>query len=221
MFPPRQPAVWQSLAHGDRGCANAFASPGRIAQDARKALACAADGLFCDDCYPSPYPWPGPVWVRLLFAVAGWRRIAEGVLPRSFGFHLAPNAVESGSIKTINRGSVTCENRPFLSWRFARPRFQLVLRTTFNVAVSVRLVAQLLLMRLAVMLLPAHLSVRAQVWFATIWASAAKPRSISFGSLRSENYKNFKTIRANCPDGFLFFRSADGIPEGRQCSRKY
>ena len=220
MFPPWACAIWQSLAHGAMRYTNAFASPTRIAQDATKALAY-ADGLFCDDCYPSPYPWPGPVWVRPFFAVGRWRRIADVVLPFSFGFHLAPNTVVSASIKTINRGSVTCGNRPFLSWRFARLLFQLVLTMIFNAVASARLVVRLLPMRLVLIPLPGLLSAALVAWFVTIWASAGKQPCISFSGLRSENYNNFKAIRANRPDGFLYFRRADGTPEGQQCSRKY
>ena len=175
MFPPWACAIWQSLAHGAVPDTNAFASPARSAQDACKAYAYAADGLFCDDCYPSPYPWPDPLWVRPLLVGGIWRRIADFVGAHSFGFHLIPNAVVSGSIKTITRGSVTCGNRPLLSWRFVRPPFRPVLTTIFSVAALVRLAVRLLQMRLAAMLLRAHLSVRAQAWFVTIWAFVSKP----------------------------------------------
>ena len=106
MFPPWAFAIWQSLAHAAVAMENGFARLGPFAQDSAKALACFADGLFCDDCYPSPYPWPGPLWVRPSLLCGVWRRIADLVVPRSFGFQLPQNAVEFASIKTIIRCSV-------------------------------------------------------------------------------------------------------------------
>ena len=201
MNPPWPSAIWQSLAHGTMPIANAFASSARSAQDANKTSACSADGLFCDDCYPFPYPWPGPLRVRSFCMAGPWRRIADGALLRSFGFHLTPNAVESGPIKTITRGSVTCVNRPLSSWRFVRPPFQPVLRTIFNAAALVRLAVRSLPTRLAEMLLPARLSVPAQAWFVTIWASASKP--VGAGQQCPDKLLLMKTTRAERPGGFF------------------
>ena len=201
MFPPCVCAIWQSLAHGAMPVTNGFASAARFAQDRPKALACLADGLFCDDCYPSPYPWPGPLWVRPSFVNDLWRRIADAAVWQSFGFHPAPNAVESSAITTITRGSVTCGNRPLSSWRFVRPPFQPVLTTTFSAAASARLAARLWPMRLAAMLSPGHLSVQAQAWCATIWAFVSRPYPV--GQRRPAAYRHSETTRANRPGGFF------------------
>lgn len=201
MFPPRCAAIWQSSAHASVPGANAFATLRRFGQHACKALAHRADGLFCDDCYPSPYPWPGPVWVRPSFSPDKKRRIADAVGPYTFGFHLAPNAVESGPIKTITRGSVTCGNRPLLSWRFAQPPFQRAWTTICSAALLARLVAQWLLMRSAATLLPVRLSAVPVAWFATIWAFANKPKYA--GHVRPAALKDVKTTRAQRPGGFF------------------
>ena len=201
MFPPWVCAIWQSLAHGAMTVTNGFASRARFAQDTRKTLACSADGPFCDDCYPSPYPWPGPLWVRPSFVGDRWCRIAEGAVWQSFGFHPAPNAVESGAITTITRGSVTCGNRPLSSWRFVRPPFQLVSTTICNVAALAHLAVLSWLMRLAAMLSPGHLSVQARAWCATIWAFVSKPYPV--GQHRPAAYRHSETTRANRPGGFF------------------
>jgi hypothetical protein len=150
---------WQSFAHRAAACANAFANVPSCGQDGGKASAHAASSLFCDDCYPSPYPWPGPLWVRSSFWRCIWRGIAYLVAASSFGFHLAQNKVSLRTIKTINRGSVTCGNRPLFLWRFARPPFRLVWTTILNVAALERLAALLWQMRLAQTRSPARLLV--------------------------------------------------------------
>ena len=126
MFPPRQTAIRQRLAHATRPAGFAFARPSGFAQDGSKTVVFMAGGLFCDDCYPSPYPRPGPLWVRLSFVrgMCGrktWRRIADLVQRHSLGFQLLPKTVDYALIKTITRGSVTCGNRPLLSWQFVQP----------------------------------------------------------------------------------------------------
>jgi hypothetical protein len=218
MFPPWAPIIRQRLAHGAVTTANAFASPPPFAQDGHKALAYAADGLFCDDCYPSPYPWPGPVRVRPFFVWGKWRRVADIVPLCSFGFYLAPNAVESGSIKTITRGSVTCVNRPFLSWRFVRPHFRRALTTIFNAAASVPLAAQLLLTRLVPIRSPGQLLAASAAWFATILTFADRPNFV--GQACPTPFERTKTTRAKSPVWFFYVRSADGTSEGRQCSKR-
>lgn len=219
MFPPWATAIRQSLAHGGRPYTNAFASPRRFAQDNPKALACAADGLFCDDCYPSPYPWPGPLWVRPSFMGRLRRRIAYLVAQHSFGFHLAPNAVESASIKTIIRGSVTCVNRPLFLWRFASRPFRLVLIMICSAAAWVRWAVQLLPAPSAATWPPVRLLAQALALFATILTSANKPTTSRLPPIAA--VKRFKTIRANRPGGFFHKYVADGTPEGWQCSKRY
>ena len=222
MCPPMHPVIWQSLAHAPGPTANAFARIARFVQDTLMAVAYRADGLLCDDYYPSPYPWPGPVWVRPSFAGWRWRGIAYGAGMASFGFHLPPNTVESAAIITIARGSVTCENRPLSSWRFARPPFQPVLRTTLNAAASAHLAARLLARRLALIRLPAQSLAALAAWFATTWAFADNLTAGIPGATARGRYQDFKTIMANGRGGFFDLRHADGwILEGRQCSRRY
>ena len=222
MFPPWSREIWQRLAQALARRTNAFATSTGIAQDGGKALASDARGLFCDDCYPSPYPWPGPLWVRssLFRGRAAKRRIADLVGRHSFGFHLAPNAVESRSIKTIIRGSVTCGNRPYLSWRFARPPFQRAWTTTSNAAEQGPLAALCLARRLALIRLLARLSAALVAWCATTWAFANKPH---FAGLRHGTAnQSIKTTRASSPGGFLLVRAVTrGPSEGRQCSKRY
>ena len=222
MFPPWAPPIWQSLAHAALVDGIGFARLVEFAQDEHNTLAFRVDGLFCDDCYPSPYPWPGPLWVRPSLLSKIRRRIADLVGARSFDFQLTQNAVESALIKTINRGSVTCENRPLSSWHFVRPLFQPVLRTTLNVAASAHLAARLLARRLALIRLPAQLLAALAAWFATTWAFADNLTSGMPGETVRGRYQDFRTIMANSRGGFFDLRHADGrILEGRQCSRRY
>ena len=149
MFPLWESTFWQSLAHGGVRAGFGFARPAEFAQDDHKAMANAADGLICDDCYPSPYPWPDPVWVRpFLSGSAGWRRIAYLAQSQSLGFQLPQNKVESAAIKTITRGSVTCGNRPLSSWRFVQPPLRAVCRPPNSAALPARSAAHFWLMRL-------------------------------------------------------------------------
>ena len=220
MFPPCAPPIRQRLAHASVAVANGFARLVAFAQDGAKALACFADGLFCDDCYPSPYPWPGPLWIRPFFHGRGWRRIADLVAARSFGFQLPQNAVKSASIKTITRGSVICKNGPLSSWRFVRPPFQPVLRMILSVAASARLAVPSSARQLVRIRLPVRLSAASAAWCATIWASADNTGSA--GLHRAACDKISKTARAIRPGGFLLLRWADSEPsEGRQCSRRF
>ena len=213
MFPPWAHAIWQSLAHAAMPVTNGFASAARFAQDRPKALACLADGLFCDDCYPSPYPWPGPLWVRPSFVNDLWRRIADAAVWQSFGFHPAPNAVESGAITTITRGSVTCGNRPLSSWRFVRPPFQPVLTTIFNAAALAHLAVLSWPMRLAAMLSPVPLSVQVRAWCATIWAFVSKPYSV--GQHCPAAVYHSKSHAGQSPGWFFSVRLADSPRKDR------
>ena len=220
MFPPWVSAIWQSLAHSPARPGFGFARLVPFAQDIVKTLVCFSDGLFCDDCYPSPYPWPGPLWVRPSLPGRVWHRFADLVVPRSFGFQLPQNAVESASIKTIIRGSVTCGNRPLSSWRFVRPPFQPVLRMTLNAAASARLAVPSSAKRSGSIRLPVRLSAVLAVWCATTWAFANNTGQAGHQSLAAT--KSFKTTRANRPGGFFVFRGADSErSEGRQCSKRY
>ena len=201
MFPPWVRAIWQSLAHRALPYTNAFASPACCAQDTNKTLACSVDGLFCDDCYPSPYPWPGPLGVRSLFLALPWRRIADGTPTRSFGFSLTPNMVELAAIKTITSGSVICGNRPLSSWHFVRLPFRPVLRMILSAAALVRSAVRLLPMRLAAMLSRARLLVQAQAWFVTIWAFADNPDLV--GQQCPASLLQSETTRVKRPGGFF------------------
>ena len=212
MYPPCCPLIWQGFAHGANTFINAFASPVRFAQDVAKALAWFAGGLFCDNCYPSPYPWPGPTWVGLSFPGWLWRRIAFGPGAQSLGFHPAPNAVESPPIKTITRGSVTCGNRPLSSWRFVRPPFQPVLTTIFSVAALAHLAGLSWPMRLAATSSPGRLLAQVQAWFVTIWASASKPNLA--GQHCPPKPVISQTTRANGPGGFFLPAWRMAAPEG-------
>ena len=221
MFPPLHPVIRQSLAHAPGPTANAFARIARFAQDAPMVVAYRADGLLCDDGYPSPspYPWPGPAWVRPSFAGWRWRGIAYGAGMASFGFHLPPNTVESAAIITIARGSVTCENRPLSSWRFVRPPFRPVWRTIFNAAALVRLAARLWPTCWARTLSPARLSAVLVAWCATTLTSVVKPRLTGLNCAPVARFS--KTTRANSPGGFSYFRRANSRPEGHLCSKRY
>ena len=218
MCPPMHPVIWQSLAHAWGPVANAFARLARFAQGRVVAEALRADGPFYDDCYPSPYPWPGPVWVRPSFAGWRWQAIAYGAGKASFGFHLAPNTVESAAIITITRGSVTCGNRPLSSWRFVRPPFRPVWRTIFNAAALVHLAAQLRPICWARTHLPAQLSAASAAWFATTLTSVVKPRSTG---LHSTGYQNYKNHSGPQPGWSFYFRRASSRPEGNLCSKRY
>lgn len=210
MFPLWACTIWQSLAHGTAPHINAFASRVQTAQDASKAVATLADGLFCDDCYLSPYPWPGPLWVRPSFRVGPWRRIADLVPACSFGFHLTPNTVGLCVIKTITRGSVTCVSKPLSSWRFVRPPFQPVLITILNAAALVQSAAQLSPMRLALTQLPARLLAVSVALYATIWAFAAKIVRLPELGCTSNTFS--KAIRAIGSGGFSFFVATAFLP---------
>ena len=203
MFPPWANAIWQSLAHVTGSHSNGFAMKCDFGQIDCKALAVHADGLIYDDCYPSPYPWPGPLWVRSSFARQTKRRIADLKTANTFGFHIVANAVESQLIKTITRGSVTCGNRLLSSWRFVRPPFQRALTTILNAAALVPLAAQSLPMRLAAMPLLVQSSVRVLAYCATIltWQAANKQSLAVLHRDAASN--NFKTTRADGPGGFF------------------
>ena len=220
MFPPWQSAIWRSLAHAGQPAGFVFASSRSFAQGEAKALAQGASGPFCDDCYPSPYPWPGPTWVRPFLAGKFGRRSADLVSAATLRFHLLLNTVASAPIKTIIRGSVTCASKPLSSWHYVRPPLPGVLKTILNVAASVPLAVQSSARQLVLIQLPVRLSAVLAGWCATIWAFAGNPAARALQPFAAIG--NLKTVRVSRPDGFFHLRRPQcRALEGRQCSKRY
>ena len=120
MNPLNPLASWHEFAQPAGPCGFGFALLGGFCN----AVSMRADRQrltrLLQDCYPFPSTWPGPAWVGP-FLLAHGRGIAGAVAAvREFVFSIRPNALESTSITTTIRGSLTCVNLsscPFLPFR--------------------------------------------------------------------------------------------------------
>ncbi len=109
---PRKPlANWQNSAHDGNRRAMSFASAcglgeaGPRAADRRLAAPVCKD--ICLDCYPSLPLWPGPL--RVGSPLRATRRVSENFCRAGiFRFSATPIGLESTTITTLERGSLSC-----------------------------------------------------------------------------------------------------------------
>ena len=136
-FPPAQPAFRQLSASAPLRTKTAFARA-----DLRPHVGCTSGGRvnpsrLRQDCYPSPFSWPGSLWTGQFFArrpnsprraarpLPPLHRQASALPAPGYGFSYFRCALDGVRLRAIinpTRGSTTCANSSFLP--FFPPRFR-------------------------------------------------------------------------------------------------